>query len=140
MRSILISIRPKWIAKILSGEKIVEIRTTAPKRENLPADVYIYCTKGDYIGHVSNKLVGKVVAKFRLWLCDCGDYKNWLPFTKNEFAKSACLPIEEIERYVGDKRACFWHISDLKIFDAPKELDEFGLKRPPQSWQFIEVE
>ena len=31
-----------------------------------------------------------------------------------------------------------WHISDLKIYDTPKELSDFGLKRPPQSWCYVE--
>ena len=40
-----------------------------------------------------------------------------------------------------------WHISDLKIYDKPKELAEFSkygfdepvpLKRPPQSWMYVE--
>lgn len=44
MKSILISIRPEWCEKIVSGEKTVEIRKTRPKLE--PAfKVYIYCTK-----------------------------------------------------------------------------------------------
>ena len=40
----MISIQPKWVEKILNGEKIIEIRKTMPKCE-LPIDVYIYCTK-----------------------------------------------------------------------------------------------
>lgn len=44
MKEILISIQPKWIAKILNGEKTIEIRKTMPKCE-LPVKVYIYCTK-----------------------------------------------------------------------------------------------
>ena len=54
MNSIVISIRPEWAAKILNGEKTVEIRKTIPKCE-LPAEVYIYVTKSTYgymIGHV----------------------------------------------------------------------------------------
>lgn len=43
MKQILISIKPKWVAKILNGEKTLEIRKTAPKE--LPCEVYIYCTK-----------------------------------------------------------------------------------------------
>lgn len=31
-----------------------------------------------------------------------------------------------------------WHISDLKIYDEPKELSEFGLTRSPQSWCYVE--
>lgn len=43
-KSILISIQPKYVEKILNGEKTIEIRKTMPKCE-LPIDVYIYCTK-----------------------------------------------------------------------------------------------
>lgn len=45
MKSILISIKPEFVAKIINGEKTIEVRKTAPKC-NLPIDVYIYCTKG----------------------------------------------------------------------------------------------
>ena len=41
----MISIKPKWVAKILNGEKTIEIRKTMPKCD-LPIDVYIYCTWG----------------------------------------------------------------------------------------------
>lgn len=44
MRNILISIKPEYVAKILNGDKTIEIRKTAPKCE-LPCKVYIYCTK-----------------------------------------------------------------------------------------------
>lgn len=44
MKSILISIKPEWVAKILNGDKTIEMRKTTPKTE-LPCKVYIYCTK-----------------------------------------------------------------------------------------------
>ena len=90
MKHILLSIRPQWIAKILNGEKTLEIRKSCPKCE-LPCEVYIYCTKGgeqlvDCPQWVENELYhqlrydediallrnsqallnGKVVAKFTL--------------------------------------------------------------------------
>lgn len=43
-KAVLISIRPEWCNKILSGEKTVEIRKTRPKLET-PFKAYIYCTK-----------------------------------------------------------------------------------------------
>lgn len=45
-KSIIISIKPEWVKKILNGEKTIEIRKSMPKCD-LPVDVYIYCTKGD---------------------------------------------------------------------------------------------
>ena len=54
MKAILISIKPKWVAKILNGEKTIEIRKTCPQLfknlkpyEGCSIDVYIYCTKED---------------------------------------------------------------------------------------------
>lgn len=43
MRAILMSIKPKWIEKIASGEKTVEVRKTVPKC-GAPFKVYMYCT------------------------------------------------------------------------------------------------
>ena len=44
MKAILISIKPYWVAKILNGEKTIEIRKRFPK--DYVGWVYIYCTKG----------------------------------------------------------------------------------------------
>lgn len=45
MKQILISIKPEWVAKILNGEKTIEIRKTKPNEDNLPCEVFIYCSK-----------------------------------------------------------------------------------------------
>lgn len=45
MKSIVISIRPKWVARILNNEKTIEIRKSKPKEQ--VEWVYIYCTKPD---------------------------------------------------------------------------------------------
>ena len=44
MKSVLISIKPKWVEKILGGEKTIEVRKTKPNLD-VPFKVYIYCTK-----------------------------------------------------------------------------------------------
>lgn len=43
-KAVLISIRPKWCQKIISGEKTIEVRKTRPKM-NPPFKCYIYCTE-----------------------------------------------------------------------------------------------
>ena len=43
-KSILMSIRPQYVAKILNGEKTIEVRKKFPK--DYVGWVYIYCTKG----------------------------------------------------------------------------------------------
>ena len=45
MKSVMLSIRPKWCEKIVSGEKTIEVRKTKPKLKT-PFKCYIYCTSG----------------------------------------------------------------------------------------------
>jgi len=132
MKSVLISIKPEWVAKILNGEKTIEIRKTMPKCE-LPIDVYIYCTKGDYIGRISKKYVGKVVARFTLNKVEEFDSKSFIDVANKTCVlnphtcetKSSCLSYSEIRDYCKDGIGYAWHISDLGIYTEPKELNEF---------------
>ena len=82
--------------------------------------------------------------------------------------KKSCLTSEEMRKYANGKEYIYgWHISDLKIYDKPKELGEFYaetgtydnndfiatsyydndtrierymkyIKRPPQNFVYIE--
>ena len=43
--------------------------------------------------------------------------------------KASCLTVQALIDYAGNKEHIFgWHISDLKIYDKPKELGEFYVK------------
>lgn len=76
---------------------------------------------------------GKVIGEF---VCDkidiyVGRYENkdyWDLSVKEweELKKKSCLTIPQILEYTGDSPCCYgWHISDLVIYDKPKELSEF---------------
>ena len=54
------------------------------------------------------------------------------------YRDSACLTVGEAAAYCTQFPMYGWHISDLKIYDTPKELSEFSLNRPPQSWRYVE--
>ena len=54
------------------------------------------------------------------------------------YIEQSCVPYNALHRYCYHDDAYFWHISDLKIYDKPKELVEFGKTRPPQSWCYVE--
>lgn len=166
MKSVMISIQPKWCELIASGKKIIEVRKTRPKLEP-PFKVYIYCSKQKVNGEIlltHNKkvegrnrgfrdtgdipLAGNVIGEF---ICDGITWANGLNFVVKEDAeatlKGTCLTKEEIYNYLGvksgmsrcDKKTEFycWHISNLVIYDKPKKLSEFGLIRPPQSWCYV---
>lgn len=79
-----------------------------------------------------------------------------------------CLSFEELDYYLGGKDGYGWHISDLKIYDKPKNMSEFYkkcksfdknewenddcldcenpcgnggklyLEKPPQSWCYVD--
>ena len=44
MKSVLISIQPKWVEKIVKGEKTIEVRKSRPKIET-PFKCYIYIAR-----------------------------------------------------------------------------------------------
>ena len=43
-KAVLISIRPEWCEKIMTGQKTIEVRKTRPKMDT-PFKCYIYCTQ-----------------------------------------------------------------------------------------------
>lgn len=137
MKAVLISIKPKWVEKIASGEKTIEVRKTRPKIET-PFKCYIYCTKGFKFNDFKYSLnfveaykrSGKVIGEF---VCDNILHSNENAFIGNKpltqyVLKSSCLTMEEINQYRQGKNIYAWHISQLKIYDKPKELREFYAK------------
>lgn len=160
-KAVLISIRPEWCEKIISGKKTVEIRKTKPKLET-PFRCYIYESSGNQrVGNenfnacLKGKGRKKVIGEF---VCDEIEIlrRNTI-FNASALYSQSCLTREEYFNYVGNKTTYIWHISELVVYDKPKELDEFhlpctpecdgyceygcvrSLKRPPQSWCYVEV-
>ena len=71
------------------------------------------------------KVIGEFVCDriFPIDVYDNGCIKDW----NFECMWQACLPYEGIAAYIGrEKRGYGWHISNLKIYDTPKELSEFS--------------
>ena len=132
MKSVLISIQPKWVEKIASGEKTIEVRKTAPKE--VPFKAYIYCSYGDMKTNYYLKGRGKVIGEF---ICDkvynlVNDFggimfadENLNQLEPQLFRDMSCLTDKQTADYLGNKDGYGWHISDLKIYDEPKELREF---------------
>ena len=136
MKSIMISIQPQWVSKILNKEKLVEIRKTKPKCE-LPCKVYIYCTmpnKQENRKPHSWEVVWlkRVIAEFTLNNVATleRDLNDWLPKNRydisNELLKDINLNQNELWNYGQGKTLYAWRIDDLKIYDKPKESSEFS--------------
>lgn len=133
MKSILISIKPQFVEKILNGKKTIEIRKTMPKCE-LPCKVYIYETKGKgkfvNCGKKREKIGGKVVAEFTLnTVNEVEVFENVsVQYWNNYALEKSCLNDDEISNYIGkNKKGYFWYIDNLKIYDKPKELMQFSV-------------
>ena len=192
MKSVLISIHPKWCELIASGKKTIEVRKTAPKEA--PFKAYIYETydkkyvdigicwgNGKCFEHGCEKVIGEFVCDdIKTYYADDfvgaldldgteitepkdGEFAYWIPEEKE-----TCLPYVEIIAYGNGKTLYGWHISDLKIYDKPRDLREFRkggfmteqqwlaalypnthchyeawakryeITRPPKSWCYVE--
>lgn len=156
MKAVMISIQPKWVEKIASGQKTLEVRKTAPE---VPFKAYIYCTKAKpYLyreanppfelfldselykgkGYDDRLFSGKVIGEFICdkiigWQYDKGhqyyvdypdDCTSYFPYLKCH-SEATGLKCSEIEKLGKGKPLYGLHISDLKIYDKPKELSEF---------------
>ncbi len=147
MKAVLTSIQPYYVFLIITRlmgwdipqEKTIEVRKDYPKDSEWNKVTHIYCSKNrksfnripkQYQPFMA-KLLGKVVGEF---VCDniytikrsCNGFMidNDIALT-NRIARESCLQFDDLQIYLGKKDGYAWHISDLKIYDKPKELGEF---------------
>ncbi len=135
MKSVLISIQPKWvelIKKCIGYEnrrplykKRLDLRKSAPKP---PFKAFIYETQGrtetpwiDEDGHHIFKGKGQVIGEF---ICDY--VVRHCEMANADLAEEmSCVSREDILKYSNGKEVFGWHISDLVIYKKPRELSEF---------------
>lgn len=183
MRDVLVSLKPYYYYLIGEGIKTNEIRKSMPKSDNWSKNGWFYMSK-------DNKSFAKIPKKFQekyrkhfgkvglKFVCDrideysydqafdesMGVYidKYGYDITSYELGQT-CLTYEDFENYGNTNRLYAWHITDLVIYDKPKELSEFKkpcnhendcctcdrynafdhlcrdeVTRPPQSYMFVE--
>ena len=188
-RAVMLSIRPKWVEKIVNGEKTIEARKTCPKLET-PFKCYIYCTmdhpyisvscgeldKLNYRTNTVGRCNGKVIGEFtcdRIYKIDkdstdflfkAGGLSVYKQAAEEKCGLCVAMTDDELHGYLGHCQGYGWHISDLRIYDTPKELSEFKtlcrvdadccacpyynytkmdcdgrfIGRPPQSWCYVD--
>ena len=141
MKSVLISIKPKYCELIANGSKTIEVRKTRPKIET-PFKCYIYCTHSGVTAKERDRNIytdfsGKVIGEFA-----CGgitklhniatDKWDYLSGDAHENEKKLCtlgarFTESEVHSYACGKFLYAWHISNLVIYDKPKELSDFNM-------------
>lgn len=192
MRAIMKSVSPRICEKVANGDCTILVSKTAPKC-GAPFKCYICMTatkerfylweyvtayknsKGEILDG-SQKVIGEFICdKIIEWQYDKGhqyyvdypdDCTSYFPYLKCH-SEATGLRCSEIEKLGKGKPLYGLHISDLKIYDKPKELRDFfkpcptkekgdcfdcdcladndyggictnNLTRPPQSWQYVE--
>lgn len=194
MKSVLTSIQPYYVFLIIARtmgwkvrqKKTVEVRKNFPKAPDWDKKTLIYCSRNSqsfkripkkyqplmvpFLGKVVGEFVCYRVEKFIFGSLRCEDIKELACLTHTEMIDYFYTPEELNSKPEEDGRFSYaWHISDLKIYDKPKELGDFksvravrgyhkngegGMKRlihagrvsiryfdrPPQSWCYVEEE
>jgi predicted transcriptional regulator len=119
MKTILMSIKARHNRNIESGLKKSELRLKPPTCE-LPFKVLTYESGFDGRHKVVNEWICDNIIQWRI----CVGIPAHLP-------KAACVSAEEIREYSGKnyKDVSEMRITNLKIYDKPKELSEFYKKK-----------
>ena len=125
----------------------------------------------------ANKGNGKVIGEFtcdRIYKIDkdstdflfkAGGLSDYKQAAEEKCGLCVAMTDDELHGYFGHYQGYGWHISDLRIYDTPRELSEFqratdpcdschaeytwectdckklggDIKRPPQSWCYVEA-
>lgn len=169
MKSVLISIKPKWCELIANGKKTIEVRKTRPKIAT-PFKCYIYCTKPkmitkyvfgpeDYpenmrpkkpvfckqpdasspfcsVVNGNSKVIGEFICNKidRLAVCGYDNRNTELRRVDDnltaydldyDYLNKCQLSLDNLKKYSNGGGLYGWHISDLVIYDKPKDLDDF---------------
>lgn len=138
-------------------------------------DGFKYWADGDEYQCLNGKVIGEFICdKVEVLFDTNGNPENYMTDILPTILQNTALSFKEFQDYVGsraDKNNIYgWHISDLKIYDKPKELSEFRksgfmseeewlfnlypnthchyeawakkfeITRPPQSWCYVESE
>ena len=176
-KAVLISIRPEWCQKIASGENTIEVRKTKPKLDT-PFKCHIYCMlqgcneffrvdlgrdvakwnrgkwadrKGNVIGEFICDRIYKIDKDSTDFLFKAGGLSVYKQAAEEKCGLCVAMTDDELHGYLGHCQGYGWHIVGLRIYDQPRELNEFtglrntrfgaapyDIKRPPQSWCYVE--
>lgn len=145
-KSVLMSLSPYYYYLIGEGIKTEEVRKTIPKALDWNKHVECYMAKDEksfkripkefqekYRAHI-----GKVGMRFTCNEINCYEYGLHCPqYAESYFDcyegyifdfvcdERHCLSTTELYAYGNKKSLSSWHISDLVIYDKPRELGEF---------------
>ena len=152
MKTIIMTIKPCYLNAIRTGKKTVEVRKTAPK----PPFRVLCCESGSG-GKIKAEFTCNEIFRFNkhcephdelpgspceYWI-DWEEASDWIGDCECDLFCATQLNIRELDRYIGTKSVAYgWGISGVIDYCSTKgyrvrNISEYGLKRPPQSWQYL---
>jgi hypothetical protein len=183
MKTIMISVKPEYAALEMNGKKTIEVRKF---RLEPPFKVLNYVTKYEN-NKLKNQLIrlvdtgeaklcsatdlsnyrlnGKVAFEYVVnkvdkydYDFDCDNCSEMMYYIHSGELEKTCLTYDKLLEYGKGKPLYGWYISDLKIYDKPKELREFRtpkncgecsvddcyycdskpITKPPQNFVYVE--
>ena len=141
MRKVLVSLKPYYYYLVGEGIKTIEVRKDMPKANDWNKEVFFYMSKDiksfaeipeefqekyrkyrKHFGKVGMRFVCDNIEKLEEHIEEGGLY-----YTLNsDFNEATQLDNWQLHDYGKGKPLYGWHISDLKIYDKPKALEEFS--------------
>lgn len=122
MPVIILSLHQKWWKKMVAGEKALELRKTRPRCKT-PFRALVYITGG--IG-IAGEFICPEVFEIK-------DFK--------EAEEKSKVSAHDIHSYAssGKHKVYGWEVSAVKEYEKPLALKALGIKRAPQSWQYVKL-
>lgn len=122
MSKILISIKPKYVKKILNGTKRYEFRTKAAKED--VSSMIIYSTSPTM----------KVVAEAQILdVLEMNPNELW-----TETKKYGGIKKKDFDNYFKNRKVGYaYKLGEIKVFNEPQTLNDYGLSFAPQSFVYI---
>ena len=125
MESILLSINPEYVERIFAGSKKYEFRKRLANRTVNKILIYSTAPIMKVVGEVQ---VIKTISASPTALWEC---------TK----KFAGISRDKYRKYFKDcKIAYAYQLGKVTQYDPPKDLSEFGINLPPQSFIYLSAE
>lgn len=123
MSTMLLSIKPQYAKVILEGKKQYEFRKSKPKNG---VDRIIFYASSPQKQVVGEAAIDKILE---------GTPKEiW------EIAKTAAGITRKFyfSYYAGKDKAIAYKLKDVKIYENPKELSDYGIRQAPQSFVYLD--
>lgn len=123
MSTILLSIKPQYVKEILKGKKRYEFRKNKPKRSVTRMVIYASWPQQQVVGEaiIDEILEGQ---PDEIW-----DITKEFAGVDKRFFSSY---------YAGRNKAIAYKLSEVKIYETPKYLSNFGIAQAPQSFAYLD--